>query len=585
MGAKQKSHSGSQELAAVLGIEEETRRELSARVLGSLTRYVRERHGQRAVEEIAEAASLAPSALGGNGWISVAQFEAVLAKAWEFMADEEEFVRACAYKLQGTYGPARFLLRAASVRAVMDFAARTMKYVSKVSRVDVLESDSRMLHGKYYSSVPESRLMCLSRTSQMAMMPAIWGLPKAEIEEHSCIAHGDECCEYILRWQDHLHTLRVASGAALALTVALPLYLATIIPVFVLIGMVCVGLLGGYTLELARHYRTTLLDGEDANQNLRELAERYREANDEILDHHRREQEWSARLDRQVNERTARLSKVVTELESVRKGADRGVRYTTHDLAGPVRVLQRATARMGTMLDPTDPDQKDLANDVDHALGDISRLLDGLDKMAGGSNSEIALKTEQVNVEGLAKRLRRRLKALLVSGEVRGGVITSREAPSEIETDPLMLDRVIDNLLTNAAKYTEKGSIVVEVSGTPGFLVIKVSDTGVGISRDRIERVFSVGENTQSGHFLQSYGLGLPIVVRMLDRVGGRLEVLSRPGVGTTFWAYVPTKPTELQGQNDPSSALERVVKIRVVSADQRVVANDGGSARASGAP
>jgi len=136
----------------------------------------------------------------------------------------------------------------------------------------------------------------------------------------------------------------------------------------------------------------------------------------------------------------------------------------------------------------------------------------------------------------------------------------------------MMLERIVDNLLTNAVKYTERGSIVVEVGGTPGFLLLKVSDTGRGIGPERLEQVLRAGGPDPNPPVGGSHGAGLSIVARLLDQLGGRLEIMSEPGEGTTVWMYLPCETLPRVREDDaPESArsdaiehvLRRVVKIR----------------------
>jgi signal transduction histidine kinase len=149
--------------------------------------------------------------------------------------------------------------------------------------------------------------------------------------------------------------------------------------------------------------------------------------------------------------------------------------------------------------------------------------------------------------------------------------LASRETPARIETDLLLFDRVIDNLLTNAAKYTERGSIVIELDGKPGFLTVKVSDTGRGIEEEDIRKIFEPDGSAKEARAKYSHGVGLSVVVRLLSLIGGRLEVMSLPGMGTTFWAHFPVEiskaeeevaTTEERVRDDDPDLLNKVVTI-----------------------
>ncbi len=92
---------------------------------------------------------------------------------------------------------------------------------------------------------------------------------------------------------------------------------------------------------------------------------------------------------------------------------------------------------------------------------------------------------------------------------------------------------------------------MVEVDGTPGYLVLKVSDTGCGIAADALDRIFEPGGSSPRSRRGDSFGVGLSVVVQLLDQIGGRLEIMSRPSAGTTFWVYLP-----LVARNERSSTL-----------------------------
>jgi signal transduction histidine kinase len=126
----------------------------------------------------------------------------------------------------------------------------------------------------------------------------------------------------------------------------------------------------------------------------------------------------------------------------------------------------------------------------------------------------------------------------LVRGkDVRISVFTVRDAPERITIDIVLFNRIIDNLLLNAAEFTEHGSIVVEVAGTPDFLTIKISDTGGTLREDELGKIFRPVQRGPGGY---SYGAGLSVVVQLLASVGGKLDVMTHNGKGTTFWAHFP---------------------------------------------
>ncbi|HEY9872212.1 MAG TPA: ATP-binding protein, partial [Candidatus Obscuribacterales bacterium] len=117
-------------------------------------------------------------------------------------------------------------------------------------------------------------------------------------------------------------------------------------------------------------------------------------------------------------------------------------------------------------------------------------------------------------------------------------------APDKVLTDPLRLQQIITNLLSNAIRYTESGSIklVCELL-TNNEWSISVADTGIGIESEDVTHIFDpyfrVVASGQS-YLPNSTGLGLAIVSRLVKLLQGKIEVNSQIGVGSTFSVILP---------------------------------------------
>jgi signal transduction histidine kinase/CheY-like chemotaxis protein/HPt (histidine-containing phosphotransfer) domain-containing protein len=132
--------------------------------------------------------------------------------------------------------------------------------------------------------------------------------------------------------------------------------------------------------------------------------------------------------------------------------------------------------------------------------------------------------------------------------------------PRMVLGDPVRLTQIVSNLVNNALKFTEQGAVQVTVgpaAGRPGFLSIAVTDSGIGIPQDKLDSIFdafSQADQSTTRHF-GGTGLGLAIVKKLVTTMGGRIEVASTPGSGSTFTVTIPAEPA---GERTPWPRLQR---------------------------
>jgi signal transduction histidine kinase len=146
------------------------------------------------------------------------------------------------------------------------------------------------------------------------------------------------------------------------------------------------------------------------------------------------------------------------------------------------------------------------------------------------------------------------------------------DVPASVVGDALRLRQILVNLIANAVKFTTEGHVVVEVTkrpgaGEPGELAFGVRDTGSGIPADRVAKLFApytqADASTARSH--GGTGLGLTICRQLAEQMGGRIEVDSTLGEGSTFTCIIRARATVLTpapGDNDPSLAGVQVLVV-----------------------
>jgi signal transduction histidine kinase len=525
--------------------------DLNLRLLRHLVRYLTDHHTAREIESIAGQAGVPVADLmGGTGWVSLEQFEILLARARALMPDDATFMTACAYKLDAVSGPIRFMLSAVSPIAAYEAGAKNMRLVSQISAFEPEVLSRNRVRIGYRSTKQESRLMCLSRQAQIRGLPTLWDLPPAHIDETTCVARGDARCSYDVRFYEARRWAPLAIGTGVATALGAVLQFGLAIPVdfwwFALVGAAA-----SHLYEIRRISRANHKTQEEINAAYLQMARDEASARRELFAVTQRQKTWGHLMEHEVVGREDALRHLAEELSDLGRGGD----------------SSRPTARIRSQVEQLRELGLVRSERVDSALSLIDIGIDELDRrlarasrLASEGRDGLLLAPEWLEVTPLVTELRNRIRGLVSSRDVRVSVFAVREAPYNVFVDPLLFNRIIDNLLLNAAKHTEVGSIVVEISGTPGYLTIKVSDTGRGVPEGEIGTLFRPLERTGLGF---AYHAGLSVVVQLLGRIGGKLEVMSRPGEGTTFWAHFPVEtPQEAAAEAEGTPVSQTVERL-----------------------
>ena len=187
------------------------------------------------------------------------------------------------------------------------------------------------------------------------------------------------------------------------------------------------------------------------------------------------------RLAPEVGQGGGGVDQAVRGIEAEREHWIRVLRRFTHDVRTPLSVVKTNVGFLRESGAVADDEGTEVLDDVDVGVERMVKLLDELSESASLDVARVRLDPKPIPVDALVQRIEARVAALVRDRPVRVGVRSGQAAPTSVECNPLLLDRVLDQLLGTAAKYTERGQIGVEVDGSDEHLCIEIADTGSGV--------------------------------------------------------------------------------------------------------
>jgi len=296
----------------------------------------------------------------------------------------------------------------------------------------------------------------------------------------------------------------------------------------------------------------------------------------------------NARLEARVSERTAALSRSNEQLKqenAERARAERTARHAreaaeranqsknrflaaaSHDLLQPLnaaRLFADAASRSPDRIDPASIEK------IQNALGSAQALLEPLLDISKIDSGRWPVERDVIAINDVVQPLVDQFRVIAADKGLRLDYVHSSIL---VETDPNLLRRIVQNLLSNAVRYTETGRIVLGVRRRPQHIEIQIHDTGPGISNSQKTQIFEEFERGDDANSVsdRGLGLGLSLADRLAGLLGHRITVDSTPGRGTCFSVVIATG-TVKSPTIDAPSAVESVADVVV---NQALVVDD----------
>ena len=232
------------------------------------------------------------------------------------------------------------------------------------------------------------------------------------------------------------------------------------------------------------------------------------------------------------------------KLEELNATKDKLFSIIGHDLKGPLNSLTSFSYLLLHHIDSISKDEiKMLSVDIDKSLKNLFNLLENLLEWSRSQTGSIDFKPEEFDLAVVLKENEELLKGQAQNKKIT--IINENKISLPVKVHRHSINTVVRNLLSNAIKFTnEGGSITLATEEKGNQFIISVTDTGVGMSPEEIQKLFLLGtkHSTLGTAKEKGTGLGLLLCKEFVEKNGGTIHVESKEGMGSRFYFTVPVK-------------------------------------------
>jgi PAS domain S-box-containing protein len=235
---------------------------------------------------------------------------------------------------------------------------------------------------------------------------------------------------------------------------------------------------------------------------------------------------------RQINEA---LVAAREEADRANRAKSRFLATASHDLRQPIQTIRLLNA---AMLKVASSEMRELLQQQERAIEGMTRMLNALLDISRLESGAIEPVPSQVAVSEVLHQLQGEFDSV---AEARGIALRIEPAALVVTTDRTLFYQLLQNLVGNALKYTDRGEVAVSCGVGPEALTVTVSDTGIGIPEDKLDRIFDEYYQVDTqGAKRMGVGLGLAIVKEVARLLGFTVKISSRVGEGTQAMVAIP---------------------------------------------
>ena len=248
-----------------------------------------------------------------------------------------------------------------------------------------------------------------------------------------------------------------------------------------------------------------------------------------------------------------KIKKQASELEEANQAKDEFLSVMSHELRTPLNVITGYAEVLGQgVLGEIQREQMHAVKTISFQSRELLRMINEILQVGSIEAGKVKANCQDVNMSAFLVELRSGYEILSKKEiSLRWNIPSSLPI---VSTDGEKLKHVLQNLINNAIKFTENGSVTVSTKYVSTAIEFKVKDTGIGIPQDMIPSIFQMFRQLDSSS-TRSYGgsgVGLYIVKKFVDLLDGKIEVESVLGEGSTFTVTLPLDVAEMSHSNVP---------------------------------
>lgn len=293
-----------------------------------------------------------------------------------------------------------------------------------------------------------------------------------------------------------------------------------------------------------------------------------------VISHFNSMQAAIQQREQELKRKNEALKEQMAEVNEANKLKSQFLATMSHELRTPLNSIigftNRVIKKSGDILPPVQKENLLIVHEeAQHLLDLINSLLD-YSKMEAG---KMEVHLEAFNLLKVIEEVQSMTRTLMEGKDLAYRLTAFDDSQIPIVSDRMKTKQILINLISNAFKYSNRGTVAVSVEQESDFYVISVQDDGIGIAPENLENIFDEFRQVDGTYTRKvgGTGLGLSITKKFVEMLGGSIEVSSTPDIGSRFTVKLPVQSLQDKGR-EPDSGTGKEAG---VSAKKRIVCVD----------